>query len=349
MKSDANVYLFFALISSEEIMVQSGQLSGLADSGSRVFEEQPLLEESFTIHLGASYTFNMNDFVHYKHAWMYRTSAKISCSDTKSSVKVAVFFFSFLLKPSIFDQEHNWRQCTTCDSSGQTCWTSASTGGTVVVEQSWGVCRRPFHSTHPPSVVWCCWSTTESTPTAASREVRRHWSTSRTVALLWGKLWIAFMFGAVQTMLGYVFASLYSFMLTDFATVAKECTDFHFPCLEEQLDEVQQVVLYARAQRSSKQKEQPGETSGSDFRFTVNTTTKWNEWKWKRYSKSASHQKCSLWPQTRGIKGTTTTCTSCSWFISELPSFSFNIQHIVIWMLMSEMKKVKFKNQNKIY
>lgn len=46
----------------------------------------------------------------------------------------------------------------------------------------------------------------------------------------------------------------------DFATVAKECADFHFPCLEEQLDEVQQVVLYARAQRSSKQKEQPGET-----------------------------------------------------------------------------------------
>lgn len=45
-------------------MVQSGQLSGLADSGSRVFEEQPLLEESFTIHLGASHPFNMNDFVH---------------------------------------------------------------------------------------------------------------------------------------------------------------------------------------------------------------------------------------------------------------------------------------------
>lgn len=34
-------------------MVQSGQLSELTDSGSRVFEEQPLLEESFTIHLGA--------------------------------------------------------------------------------------------------------------------------------------------------------------------------------------------------------------------------------------------------------------------------------------------------------
>lgn len=46
---------------------------------------------------------------------------------------------------------------------------------------------------------------------------------------------------------------------TDFATVAKECTDFHFPCLEEQLEEVQQVVLYARAHRSSKQKEQPGD------------------------------------------------------------------------------------------
>lgn len=44
---------FFLLISSEEIMVQSGQLSELADSGSRLIEEQPLLEESFTIHLGA--------------------------------------------------------------------------------------------------------------------------------------------------------------------------------------------------------------------------------------------------------------------------------------------------------
>lgn len=66
MKSDAKMYLFCGLISSEEIMVQSGQLSGLADSGSRVFEEQPLLEESFTIHLGASHKFNMNYFVHYK-------------------------------------------------------------------------------------------------------------------------------------------------------------------------------------------------------------------------------------------------------------------------------------------
>lgn len=53
-------------------------------------------------------------------------------------------------------------------------------------------------------------------------------------------------------------------LFLDFATVAKECTDFHFPCLEEQLDEVQQVVLYARAQRSGKQREQPGETSGSE-------------------------------------------------------------------------------------
>uniref|UniRef100_A0AAQ4QG87 CL004 protein n=1 Tax=Gasterosteus aculeatus aculeatus TaxID=481459 RepID=A0AAQ4QG87_GASAC len=49
----------------------------------------------------------------------------------------------------------------------------------------------------------------------------------------------------------------YSGIKRDFATVAKECTDFHFPFLEAQLDEVQQVLLYARAQRSSKQKEQP--------------------------------------------------------------------------------------------
>ncbi|XP_061891405.1 protein C12orf4 homolog [Entelurus aequoreus] len=51
----------------------------------------------------------------------------------------------------------------------------------------------------------------------------------------------------------------------DFATVAKECTDFHFPAMEQQLEEVQQVVLYARAQRSSKQKEQPEiSKNGSD-------------------------------------------------------------------------------------
>ncbi|XP_064198963.1 protein C12orf4 homolog [Anguilla rostrata] len=43
----------------------------------------------------------------------------------------------------------------------------------------------------------------------------------------------------------------------DFATVSKECTDFHFPRLEEQLEMVQQVVLYGRAQRNSKQREQP--------------------------------------------------------------------------------------------
>ncbi|KAL4659445.1 hypothetical protein GN956_G2658 [Arapaima gigas] len=49
----------------------------------------------------------------------------------------------------------------------------------------------------------------------------------------------------------------YSGIKRDFATVSKECTDFHFPSLEEQLDVVQQVVLYARAQRSSKQRDQP--------------------------------------------------------------------------------------------
>ncbi|XP_029552736.1 protein C12orf4 homolog isoform X1 [Salmo trutta] len=49
----------------------------------------------------------------------------------------------------------------------------------------------------------------------------------------------------------------YSGIKRDFATVSKECTDFHFPRLEEQLEVVQQVVLYARAQRSSKHKVQP--------------------------------------------------------------------------------------------
>lgn len=49
----------------------------------------------------------------------------------------------------------------------------------------------------------------------------------------------------------------YSGIKRDFATVSKECTDFHFLRLEEQLEVVQQVVLYARAQRSVKQREQP--------------------------------------------------------------------------------------------
>ncbi|XP_070594482.1 ferry endosomal RAB5 effector complex subunit 3 [Erythrolamprus reginae] len=48
--------------------------------------------------------------------------------------------------------------------------------------------------------------------------------------------------------------SSYSGIKRDFATVSQECTDFHFPGVQEQLEVVQQVVLYARAQRSSKVK-----------------------------------------------------------------------------------------------
>ncbi|EAW88845.1 hypothetical protein G5576_007001 [Homo sapiens] len=47
----------------------------------------------------------------------------------------------------------------------------------------------------------------------------------------------------------------YSGIKRDFATVCQECTDFHFPRIEEQLEVVQQVVLYARTQRRSKLKE----------------------------------------------------------------------------------------------
>ncbi|XP_075459196.1 ferry endosomal RAB5 effector complex subunit 3 isoform X2 [Ascaphus truei] len=48
----------------------------------------------------------------------------------------------------------------------------------------------------------------------------------------------------------------YSGIKRDFATVCQECTDFHFPQLQEQLEVSQQVVLYARAQRSQKSKRQ---------------------------------------------------------------------------------------------
>ncbi|XP_017738802.1 PREDICTED: protein C12orf4 homolog [Rhinopithecus bieti] len=47
----------------------------------------------------------------------------------------------------------------------------------------------------------------------------------------------------------------YSGIKRDFATVCQECTDFHFPRIEEQLEVVQQVVLYARTQRRTKLKE----------------------------------------------------------------------------------------------
>lgn len=48
----------------------------------------------------------------------------------------------------------------------------------------------------------------------------------------------------------------YSGIKRDFATVCQECTDFHFPRLSDQLEVVQQVVLYARAQRMKKSKAQ---------------------------------------------------------------------------------------------
>lgn len=53
------------LISSEEIKVQSSVLSEPTDSGSRMYEEQPLLEESFTIHLGAGHAHITNLFTSY--------------------------------------------------------------------------------------------------------------------------------------------------------------------------------------------------------------------------------------------------------------------------------------------
>lgn len=58
----------------------------------------------------------------------------------------------------------------------------------------------------------------------------------------------------------------YSGIKRDFATVCQECTDFHFPQLQEQLDVVQQVVLYARAQRNQKAKHQQEMNNGSDGR-----------------------------------------------------------------------------------
>lgn len=65
----------------------------------------------------------------------------------------------------------------------------------------------------------------------------------------------------------------YSGIKRDFATVCQECTDFHFPRIEEQLEVVQQVVLYARTQRRSKLKEShdSGNRNGGSDDKTKNT------------------------------------------------------------------------------
>uniref|UniRef100_A0A671URY9 FERRY endosomal RAB5 effector complex subunit 3 n=1 Tax=Sparus aurata TaxID=8175 RepID=A0A671URY9_SPAAU len=149
---------------NEEIKVQPSQLSELADSGARMFEEQPQLEESFTIHLGAQ------------------------------------------LKTM-----HNLR---------------------LVRADVLDFCKHRRHG-------------------SGGAKLRR-----LQTAL---SLYSSSLCGLVLLVDNRV--NSYSGIKRDFATVAKECTDFHFHCLEGQLEEVQQVVLYARAQRSSKQKEQPA--SGS--------------------------------------------------------------------------------------
>ncbi|MEQ2271767.1 hypothetical protein XENORESO_009007, partial [Xenotaenia resolanae] len=144
---------------NEEIKVQPSQLSEAADSGTRIFEEQPLLEESFTIHLGAQ------------------------------------------LKTM-----HNLR---------------------LVRADVLDFCKHRRHS-------------------SSGAKLRR-----LQTAL---SLYSSSLCGLVLLVDNRV--NSYSGIKREFATVAKECTDFHFLSLEEQLEEVQQVVLYARAQRSSKQKDQ---------------------------------------------------------------------------------------------
>ncbi|XP_038149899.1 protein C12orf4 homolog [Cyprinodon tularosa] len=159
---------------NEEIKVQSSQLSEDADSCSRIFEEQPLLEESFTIHLGAQ------------------------------------------LKTM-----HNLR---------------------LVRADVLDFCKHRRHS-------------------SSGAKLRR-----LQTAL---SLYSSSLCGLVLLVDNRV--NSYSGIKRDFATVAKECTDFHFLSLEEQLEEVQQVVLYARAQRSSKQKDQPEiqKNGGDDKSKTV--------------------------------------------------------------------------------
>uniref|UniRef100_A0A8C6T2A5 Chromosome 12 open reading frame 4 n=1 Tax=Neogobius melanostomus TaxID=47308 RepID=A0A8C6T2A5_9GOBI len=143
---------------NEEIKVQPSQLSEAAESGSRMYEEQPQLEESFTIHLGAQ------------------------------------------LKTM-----HNLR---------------------LVRTDVLDLCKHRRHG-------------------SSGAKLRR-----LQTAL---SLYSSSLCGLVLLVDNRV--NSYSGIKRDFATVAKECTDFHFLCLEEQLEDVQQLVLYARAERTSKQKD----------------------------------------------------------------------------------------------
>ncbi|KAK7891143.1 hypothetical protein WMY93_023106 [Mugilogobius chulae] len=152
---------------NEEIKVQSSQLSEEGESGSRMFEEQPLLEESFTIHLGAQ------------------------------------------LKTM-----HNLR---------------------LVRADVLDLCKHRRHG-------------------SSGAKLRR-----LQTAL---SLYSSSLCGLVLLVDNRV--NSYSGIKRDFATVAKECTDFHFLCLEEQLEDVQQLVLYARAQRSSKKDQTEVQRNGNE-------------------------------------------------------------------------------------
>lgn len=80
---------------------------------------------------------------------------------------------------------------------------------------------------------------------------------------------------------------------SDFATVSQECTDFHFPRVDEQLEIVQQVVLYARAQRNSKQREQTGEWHNNCVCLRPSkTSTSALHHHWSDFSATA--RKCSV-------------------------------------------------------
>lgn len=112
-------------IFSEEIKVQSSALSELTDSGSRMYEEQPLLEESFTIHLGA------------RHAHIHNLFALFIIVFTSRQWNTVLIRLSTdSAKHFPFDQEPNLRRCTTSGWSALMSWTSASTGGTGAVGRS---------------------------------------------------------------------------------------------------------------------------------------------------------------------------------------------------------------------
>ncbi|KAK3535958.1 hypothetical protein QTP70_021459 [Hemibagrus guttatus] len=224
----------------EEIMVQPGQLTEAGESGARVFEEQRQLEESFTIHLGVSSRGSAEDDAQPaagagQRVGLLQTRRHGSGGSAKlRRLQMAFSLYSSSLCGLVLLVDNRVNSYSGI-KRGMAHHLTQSIDINVFSSSIGGVAVCSIFS---PSLV-------------ARLPVR---------TLNMEMLGLDFL--TIPYSLTHPSNMPHAFKLSlvvnpDFATVSQECTDFHFPRVSEQLEVVQQVVLYARAQRSSKQREQP--------------------------------------------------------------------------------------------